>query len=394
MTETSNEGCARKLLPFDSFGLNLTYECNLRCQFCVYNSGSALSGFMPLPLMEEIVLGARDFWAHHGIDATADNDAWRKKKVENRRAGIHLSGGEVFLDFDYVCAAIDVVRRAGVHLQFVQTNGFWVTTPEATRGKLLQLKAAGLERIFFSSTPFHAEFIPVARLRLALALSEEVFGAANVHVRERHMLELLSALGPEDRTVPLHRFIEFYGVPYFVDLMFEYGLSFMARAAERLDFVFPRKPLSELQGKDCHEELLEARHSHIDPYGNWIPWACGGLSFGKVGRDIVSFYEDFDLSRYPLSAALCSAGGIGKLLRIGQERGFVTEAAGYVDKCHLCWDLRAFLARNAGDEFPELAPRDFYVMPEKTWDPRVVDLVARHRNRGSAQPTTGDAREA
>lgn len=373
--------CQPTLLPFDSFGLNLTYECNLRCQFCVYNSGSKLKGFLPLDDVDEIVAGAKEFWEHHGIDASRDNEAWRRKKVENRRAGIHLSGGEVFLDFDYVCEAIELVRKHDVHLQFVQTNGFWVSSEAATRRKLELLKAAGLERIFFSSTPFHAEFIPVARLRLALRLSEEVFGAANVHVRERHMLELLSAIGPEDRTVPLHAFIDFYGVDFFIDLMLEYGLSFMARAAERLDFIFPRKPLAELTGQDCHEELLEARHSHIDPYGNYVPFACGGLSLGKVGRDLVGFFDRFDLADFPLTQALCSKGGIGRLLEIGRQHGFETEAGGYVDKCHLCWDIRTHLVEQ-GAAFDELAPRDFYVMPERTWDPQVVELVARHKRQG------------
>lgn len=364
-----------KILPFDSFGVNLTYECNLRCQFCVYNSNSALKGFMPLPQLEEIVDGAKDFWDRHGIDYTRPNKAWLEKKVENKRAGIHLSGGEPFLDFDYVCRAIELVSRKDVHLQFIQSNGFWVTSDEVAREKFRLLKEAGLREIFFSRTPFHAAFIPNRNIRIAIKAGEEVFGKGNVHVRELRMLEMLSEVGSEDELIPLHKFMRHFGVDSFVTLMKEYGLSHHARAATRLDLLFPKKPLEEILPENCREELLDARHCHVDPYGNYIPWTCGGISFGRLGRDIIRFFDEFDVTRFPISHALCQDRGVGRFYELAHASGFRPEPEGYINKCHLCWDMRRYIALQTDEDFPELAPREFYMVPDDYYDPEILALL-------------------
>jgi hypothetical protein len=58
---------------------------------------------------------------------------------------------------------------------------------------------------------------------------------------------------------------------------------------------------------------------------------------------------------------LHSDGPAAFLAWAAKEHGFTPAAEGYVNKCHLCLEIRRHLLDRAGAAFPELAPAGFYV---------------------------------
>lgn len=376
---TPRRGGRDRLLPFDSFGLMLSFRCDARCQFCAYNAGKHWNDWIELDLARDVLVGVKELWEREGIDGMRPNTIWYERRAHNKREGIHVTGGEPFLDFERTLAMVRLICELGLHLQFVQTNGLWVESEEVARDKYEQLKEAGATGIYFSRTPFHAEFVPNRNLRIGIEVGEEVFGEGNVAVREASFMDLIAAVGPEDEPVPLHRYIEHYGLDEFRrQVMQAYGLTLHGRAAKTVEFIFPRVPMEELLEQHCRRELLDSRHAHLRPSGDYIPFSCTGFSFGKLGRDVAGFFDDFDIRRFPVVQALCTeGGGLRALVELGRDHGFLPRHTGYPHKCVLCLHVREHLKAVASRDFPELGPDAFYEMRAERPHPGVRDVVRR-----------------
>ena len=366
-----------RLLPFDSFGLMLTFRCDARCQFCAYNAGQHWTRFAPSSELDDLLAGVRELWEEEGIDGMEPNAIWYERRAHNKREGVHITGGEPFLDFELTLQSIRLVVAHGLHLQFVQTNGKWITSEEVAREKFIRMKEAGARGIYFSRTPFHAEYVANECIRIGMRVGEEVFGEGNVHIRQEQFMDLLAEVGPEDKPVRLSRYIEHFGLEEFRRQMTElYGLTLHGRAAKTVEFMFPRVPLEDLLGQHCREELLNSRHAHITPRGEYIPFSCTGFTYGRPGRDLVGFYESFDIHRFPVVRALCSE-GVGALVEIGRAHGFEPRPEGYPHKCVLCLDVREHLWAGTRKDFPELGPPEFYAVRRERIQRRVRDVVER-----------------
>jgi len=88
-----------------------------------------------------------------------------------------------------------------------------------------------------------------------------------------------------------------------------------------------------------------------------MPGFCGGISLGPW-RDLERLIQEgLEVSERPVLRFLLTDDFAG-LYAFAQERGYQERAEGYVSKCHQCVDLRRHLA--AQEEFPELAPQEFY----------------------------------
>ncbi|MCJ7621996.1 MAG: hypothetical protein MUO76_00725, partial [Anaerolineaceae bacterium] len=137
-----------------------------------------------------------------------------------------------------------------------------------------------------------------------------------------------------------------------------YGLISGGRSGYRLGHLTQRMPASNFSSENCLHEILYAPHSHFDLYGNFIPGFCGGLSIGSW-RDLPKLLEKYHMGDFPeLIAILVESGSYG-LFRLAQDSyGYVPLQEGYVDKCHLCVDVRRYLVQASC--FPELEPKGFY----------------------------------
>ncbi len=79
-------------------------------------------------------------------------------------------------------------------------------------------------------------------------------------------------------------------------------------------------------------------------------------------RDILNRYwmgRELSPEDYPLIDVLHSE-GIGDFLDLAQRVYGYAPHGGFVNKCHLCLDIRRFLVMRMGLASPELAPRSFY----------------------------------
>ena len=78
---------------------------------------------------------------------------------------------------------------------------------------------------------------------------------------------------------------------------------------------------------------------HLDPYGNMQ--TCCGVIVGNADRTPLPelMAAGFGAGN-PIVSALQEEGPVG-LLRMAEARGYRRER--YVQKCHLCWQVRKFL---------------------------------------------------
>lgn len=331
------------LVPIDSCGLMLSYRCGLACRHCLYACGPAWREWMSEEQVSRLLAGIKA--------------VWRKPR------GVHFSGGEPFLRFELLLHAVREATRLGMPIEYVETAGAWFREDEASRDRLRQLRAAGLRCLLISVSPFHAEVMPLARTVAIIEAANQVFGWRRVIIYQPQWLKLLAGArsDPEGRRpIPLRRWVERRGVNAAGKLLWKgYSLIAGGRCGLELGALAQRFHASYFAGRDCRPELLESGHAHLDPYDNYIPSFCGGLSLGSAA-DLPAFVRGFDLARLPLTSLLVNEGPYA-LVRLAEERhGFRPASEGYAAKCHLCVAVRRHLARKAPEEFPELAPRKFY----------------------------------
>ena len=266
---------------------------------------------------------------------------------------IHLTGGEPFGDWPRLIEICRAAKAAGLGpLEKVETNAFWATDARIVRDRLRALDAAGLGKLCISADPYHQQFVPIARCRLAAATAEQVLGPQRVQVRWRDWLTDgfdTDSLSPQARE----------------DAFVKYASTgrdrINGRAAETLAPHLSCKSWREYADTNCQEAVLRSRHVHVDPAGRLMPGTCAGIVFGRcdTGRDVPSLWAKLqeDHAGRPVVATLAS-GGPAALAARAVESGFVPRA-GYAGKCHLCWDVRRWLA-GRGMHQAELGPRWIY----------------------------------
>jgi hypothetical protein len=313
-------------------GLLLTYRCNARCESCYLCCGPRRDG-------EMTVADAIEAW-----------DGLVRASPHGCR--VHLSGGEPFLNWPLLIDVCRAAKREGLApLEKVETNAFWADSEEIVRDRARQLDEAGMETLAISADPYHQQFVPIERARLAAAAAREVLGAGRVRVRwEDWLREGESTAGLDE--------------PRRAELFLRYASGgrdrLTGRLAERLAPALPRRPAETWAASSCRESLLRSRHVHVGPEGLVMPGTCAGVVLGRLGpRTAADVWESLrvDHAQRPIVGRL-AAGGPCALLAEAAEAGMPLRE-GYAGKCHLCWDLRRFLAsRGLGGE--ELGPDWIY----------------------------------
>jgi MoaA/NifB/PqqE/SkfB family radical SAM enzyme len=134
-------------------GLLLTFHCNARCEHCLVNAGPDRND-----LMDEA-----DVYSY--VDQAA--------AIPYGTSSLCLSGGEVFL---YYSLLERIIRYAAPKFKSISviTNAYWAKTQSVASRKLAPLKAAGLDVLVVSASPFHSQFVDPARAGFALAAANEL----------------------------------------------------------------------------------------------------------------------------------------------------------------------------------------------------------------------------
>ncbi len=318
---------------WSSAGLMLTYWCNARCASCYLQCSPQRNEWMDIEY-------AMDIW--RGLVSASPHGC-----------RVHLTGGEPFGKFDQLLELCTRARDAGLGpLAKIETNAFWAEDAQDVRDRLMSLKAVGLEKLTISADPYHQQFVPIARARLAAEIAQQVFGPEHVQVRWRDWLADgcdTDKLSESERT----------------ELFSEYAAATRdrdnGRASESLAGLREGKLVSEFADSCCKEALLRSKHVHIGPDQIIMPGTCAGIILGRAGnsQDIAGAWTELDnnWSKRQVIGTLATKGPVG-LARKAEAFGFMLRET-YASKCHLCWEVRKFLLEK-GQASQELGPGWMY----------------------------------
>lgn len=326
------------LLHPTDLGILLSYRCTSGCAHCVYNCGQEWKDWMHPRELRTALQTAKSEWP---------------EKLQ-----VHLTGGEVFLNFALLLSGVRAAAELGIPT-YAETNAVWCVDDTLVEQRFTTLREAGMGALLVSCSPFHAATVPLIRTLRAIEIGLNVFGPAGVVVYTTEWLERIARLDVES-TVALDKFIQRYGEQRAGRLFWDdYGLVAGGRAGYHLGYLKKRHPPKDFRDESCRFELLYANHSHFDLYGNFIPSFCGGISLGSW-QELTTLRKNYSTGKAPpLITALLVDGPYGLYLQARDEWGYPLLPGGYADKCHLCVDVRKHLVR-AGANFPELQPVQFY----------------------------------
>jgi hypothetical protein len=330
-----------------SGGLLLSYKCMAKCRHCIY----FCSPEWPADWISEKDLNQ----CLSLLSGKINGAPWGPHSVSLNQ-GLHFTGGEPFLNYDLLLRATEIANQNSIPSTFVETNCFWCIDEDSTRGKLLELKKAGLKGIMISVNPFYAEYIPFKRTELAIKISEEVFGN-NVMIYQWEYYRQFKALGIKEK-ISLKDYITLTENRNFTG---QVEMFLMGRAINTLKKHYPHYSSQQLFRQPCITPVLRNWHNHFDNYGNIMAGFCGGISLGSW-RDIdMLVLEGIDLRDKPVLKYLISE-DIEGMYNFAKNKGFVENEAGFISKCDLCFNIRKFLF-NRG-LFKELSPAEFYLNSE------------------------------
>lgn len=326
-----------------SGGIFLSYKCNSECKHCMYACS---------PSWKSDWISENDF---RKILEQLSGKIQASPLGSNRigiNYGLHLTGGEPFLNYNYLLKLVKILKEFNIPSTFVETNCFWCINEETTKEKLMELKEAGLNGILISVNPFILEQVPFKRTERVIRKSKEIFGR-NVLIYQEFFYEQFKRLNLKN-TLSFEEYLKKAGIEslYYIELLP------MGRAVYKLNKLFKKYPARYFFGSSCKEELTRGWHFHIDNYCNYMTGYCGGISLGDA-RNLNSLLEEgIDLDKHPILKALIE--DIGRLYEIGvKDFEYKELKEGYISKCHLCLDVRKCIVQKT-NEFEELKPIEFY----------------------------------
>lgn len=329
-----------------SAGLMLSYRCPAECLHCMYACSPKWSeDWIPSPELKTILeqLSGRITPSPNGPNSISLN------------YGLHLTGGEPFLNFDGLCQAVEMARQMDIPSLFVETNCFWCKNDQTTRKKLDKLKKLGLQGILISVNPFFLEQIPFARVKRGVKISRQVFGN-NTLVYQQEYFRRFSQMGIEGK-MDIQRYIELWGSDFSQNVEFFITGRAPYKIMEYDLGQYPKYPASKLLKITCRPPFLRDWHNHVDNYGNLIPGYCGGLSLGDARQLDELLAKGISAGDHPVLSRIVTNDFEG-LLELAETYGYGEREDGYYSKCHLCIDVRKKLCEEG--EFRELTPKEFY----------------------------------
>lgn len=256
------------------------------------------------------------------------------------------------MNFELLLKAVEIAEALMIPSTFVETNCFWCKNDDLTRERLQALKEKGLQGILISVNPFYAEYVPFEKTDRCIRISQEIFGP-NVMVYQLEYYRLFKQMGITGK-LSIDDYLKLTRGESLSDRV---ELFLMGRAAEQLKDLYPSYPAKRFFNVPCQPSILRNWHNHFDNYGNFMPGYCGGISLGSWFELDRLVKEGLDLENRPVLKYLVNEDMRG-LLSFALDRGYGEMNEGYVSKCHLCLDIRKYLA-SKGD-FEELKPRKFY----------------------------------
>lgn len=298
----------------------LTEKCNSRCAHCQGFHSPEREGVM------EVEDGLR--YLEETVAVT-------------RLDSFMIFGGESML---YPERTIRLFRKANElkipEIELI-TNGFWGRDLK-TAGKLAtELMEAGVTDVLISVDAFHLPHIPLDGPRNAAMASVDA-GIKRVRWNIA-VLESIDAQNKYDRrTREIAQILE----PLDVQMNFNEILP-QGRARKTLKHFFNKQSL-EGDCPDKENTLVNPTCISVDPAG----WAsiCWYMAIGNAKRTSLSrILTRYRWEKHPVTRTLVEKGPMG-LVDLPEREGFKLQEKEYIDKCHICCELR----RHMRKAYPEM----------------------------------------
>ena len=315
-----------------SGGLITNYNCTSRCGHCLYACGPG--------------------WEKKYIDRKTTERNFRTV-LDLGCGSVHIGGGEPFLNPEGLGVVLETARRVGLGIDYVETNSSWFKDPDSARGTLAALQSQGLRQLLVSMSPFHNEHVPWARVKGVLEACR--LEGLRVFPWIPDFFPEIDAFDHRKK----HRLSEYedrYGPGYLRKIPGRYWVHFGGRAVFTFKDILGASTIEDILSRSrggCGE-LLDVSHFHVDLFGNYIPGLCSGLAIrvDDLGKPLRP--ED-----YPFLTTLFTS-GVGGLLTLAQNNYGFEPTETYLNKCHLCVDIRQSLVLKHHVDTADLAPREFY----------------------------------
>jgi len=289
----------------------LTYRCTNECDHCFLYCSPRAVGTFTFKQVESVL-----------------DEAVKVGTVET----IYFEGGEPFLYYPLLQTGIKAACARGFSAGIV-TNSYWAESVEDAEMWLKPLKEAGLSSISLSDDALHSGESGDKKPNYALVAAERLGLSAGIICIEEPTVKIDSIEADSAQAK---------GEPVIGG-----STSFKGRAADNLTEGLPVKPWQEFTVCD-REELSSPGRVHVDSYGN--VHLCQGLCIGNMWKASLSeLINNYDVQKHPVCSHLLK-GGPAQLVREYD----VDVDDGYVDECHLCYNVR----RKLIDRFPEILAPD------------------------------------
>jgi len=315
----------------NSGGVITNYYCTSRCDHCLY----ACSPTWPKDYIEiDVLFRVKD------------------KLKELNCYSVHIGGGEPFLNRKGLEQAMRIFSRYGINIEYVETNSSWYKGMRDSIELLNRLKTVGLERLLVSMSPFHNKNIPFNKVKSVIFASKkagiDIFPWINDFYNEINSFV-------DKKTHKPAEYIKKFGKSYFKDLLNRYWVQMNGRAVYFYEKLFKKKNINEiLESSERCIELENTNHFHMDLFGNYVPGLCSGISI-----KIEDLGKPISMEKYPFISVLFNKGIQGLLDIAIKNYGFKPEER-YLNKCHLCMEIRKYLVLSKKIKTIEFQPLEFY----------------------------------
>lgn len=275
--------------------------CNASCAHCAVNSGPKERAV----LTDDEILRL--------IDGCFVNDI---------SPYIGLSGGEAFLHVERLAKIVRYATSKGAQVS-VNTNAFWATNSSKAIETVRQAKSWGLTKMVVSTDDFHAPYVPQDRIIHAIRACKKIHLEVDLQFvstkRTSRLSDFLKTyqddlLNISCREIPCHPVGRARREIAECDLLVEEGIP---------------------TGK-CPSAVLS-----VSAKGDVIP-CCNtaghlpSLRIGSVGEPLDILHDKFRTSA--VMQVLCECGP-SALVEAAVKAGMSLRQDGYVDQCHLCYDI-------------------------------------------------------
>lgn len=305
------------ILDLQRLEFTLTTKCNSKCIYCQADAS---------PLKNE----AMDVEDAYGYLAETSSVSTLKSFM--------VFGGEPMLFPSRAMAIFEKAHQLRIPKIDMLTNGVWGKSQHRAAKLAMQLKDAGLNVLGVSVDAFHQQFIPLEYVRNAgvasvragieqvtwnVAVVESINGENEYDMRTA---EILKKLEPTGIDAHIHRVIP------------------VGRAATNLRRHLQRE---SLQGPCIGDSLIEnvltdPQCITIEPSGEVN--ICWSLTVGNAKKKPLSqILREYDWRKDLIIRTLVEEGPIG-LVKDARRQGFRFQRHQYLNKCHLCIEVRKALS--------------------------------------------------